>query len=66
MGKRYLIAMDATTHMNEKCLHNRNITSYEVAAFIIVSLLKSEKNQNVIVCCYTNQSVVQIPLEKGT
>lgn len=61
--KRYLIAVAPTSKMNEKCLHNPNITCYEAAAMIIMTLIKSEKH--VILCCFTNQNVVQIPLDKG-
>lgn len=64
MDKRFLIAIDCTSKMNELCLHNKNITCYEAAAIIVTTLLKSEKQ--VIICCFGKQGVVQIPAEKGT
>lgn len=63
IGKRLLIVIDATSKMNEKCLHNKNITGYEAAALIVASLIRSEKN--LIVYCYTDQSVVQIQVDKS-
>lgn len=63
MDKRFLIIIDASTKMNEKCLHNKNITCYEAAAFLVVSLIRSEKN--VIVCCFSEKNIVQIQVEKS-
>lgn len=62
-GKRYMITIDVSSKMNEKCLHNRNITCLEAAAIIALTILKAEKQ--VVISVFNGTSVTPISIEKS-
>lgn len=62
-GKRYMITIDVSVKMDEKCLHNRNITCLEAAAIVALSILKAEKQ--VVISVFNGTSVTPISIEKS-
>nr|XP_023012996.1 60 kDa SS-A/Ro ribonucleoprotein-like [Leptinotarsa decemlineata] len=59
-GKRYLITIDTTDHMDTPCLFNKNITAIEAAVAFAWFLLRVEKDVTVAVFKEKEIAVVQL------
>ncbi|KAJ8921962.1 hypothetical protein NQ315_008596 [Exocentrus adspersus] len=59
-GKRYMVTIDVTDKMDNRCLHSKNITGLEAATAFTMALLKVEKDVTIAVFKQKEVSIIQL------